>query len=396
MPGTKIRLASERDLAALVRLENIGFQKDQFTEHQIHYLLTRAHATAFVIECDGTDAGAAYMLWRRSLAHGRLYNIVIDPAFQGRGLGAKLLAECELEAARRGCARVTLEVRADNATAIGFYQKHDYTIIDSMANYYEDGTTGYKMARDLTLRVPEEVRLHIPYYAQTLEFTCGPACLMMVLKRFQPEIELTRTMEITLWKEATLVFMTSGTGGTAPLGLAVAAKRRRLNARVVSSSEKVPFLASVRVAQKREVMRLVHEDLKATAAELGVVSVAYDFAFDDIKSAMFRGMVPIVLISTYRLTGDRVPHWVVVTGFDGENVFIHDPDNESYHTDRLRARNLKISQQEFQRMSRFGKEVFRSAVFVGPAGPRVVYQNASHQTSGEAKEVRAAVPLLGR
>jgi ribosomal protein S18 acetylase RimI-like enzyme len=367
MRGTKLRLASERDLSALVRLENVGFQKDQFTEHQIHYLLTRAHATAFVIECDRSDAGAAYMLWRRSLAHGRLYNIVIDPRFQGRGLGAKLLAECEVEAARRGCSRVTLEVRADNATAIAFYLKYGYKTVDSMANYYEDGTTGYKMAKQLTVSAPEQIRLHIPYYAQTLDFTCGPACLMMILKRHHPTTELTRTMEITLWKEATLVFMTSGTGGTAPLGLAVAARRRGLDARVVSSSEKVPFLDSVRVPHKREVMRLVHEDIKSAAEQLGVVSVAYDFAFDDIKSAMYRGMVPIVLISTYRLTGDRAPHWVVVTGFDRENVYIHDPDNESYHTDRLRARNLKISQQEFQRMSRFGKEVFRSAVFVGPA-----------------------------
>jgi len=328
--------------------------------------LTRAHATAFVISCGGSDAGAAYMLWRKALTHGRLYNIVIDPKFQGKRLGAKLLAECEIEAARRGCTRVTLEVRADNASAIAFYHKYGYKIIGSMADYYEDGTTGHKMAKILSVAVPDEVRLHIPYYAQTLEFTCGPACLMMILKHFVPATELTRTLEITLWKEATLVFMTSGTGGTAPLGLGVAARRRNMTARVVSSSEKVPFLASVRIPHKREVMRLVHEDIKITARELGVVSASYDFSFEDIISALYRGIVPIVLISTYRLTGDRAPHWVVVTGFDRECVYIHDPDNESYHTDRQRARNLKVSRPEFQRMSRFGKDAFRSVIFVGP------------------------------
>ena len=121
-----IRLASLKDLEILKYLEEVGFQSDRFSEDIIEYQLTRAHATIFIAEIGDKPAGVAYMLWRRALQIGRLYNIVIDPQFQGQGLGGVLLGECELEAARRGCRRILLEVRTDNEGAIKFYQKKGY------------------------------------------------------------------------------------------------------------------------------------------------------------------------------------------------------------------------------------------------------------------------------
>ncbi len=341
----------------------MGFATDRFTEEQIEYLLTRAHAIIFVFEYDGKVAGGAYMLWRRALGIGRLYNIVVDPSYQGKGIGDKLLSECELEAARRKCDRISLEVRTDNLNAIKFYENRGYSATETLRDYYEDGGAGLKMIKPLKRLDTDQVRLKIPYYSQSLDFTCGPASLMMALHYFKPEIALNRTLELNLWKEATLVFMTSGIGGTGPYGLALSAVKRGLKARVLSSTEKPPFLKSVRVPQKREIIRLVHEDIKESALEAGAAVAMYDFALDDITSAIYRGMVPIMLISTYRLTGDRAPHWVVVTGFDKDNFYIHDPDVESYG-DSAKARNLKVTIEEFHKMSRYGKDVFRCVVMI--------------------------------
>jgi hypothetical protein len=80
---------------------------------------------------------------------------------------------------------------------------------------------------------------------------------------------------------------------------------------------------------------------------------------------MYRGMLPIVLVSTYRLTGDRVPHWVVITGFDSKNVYIHDPDLESYKKREHRARNIAVGRNDFRKMSRYGTDAYRSAVLIG-------------------------------
>lgn len=360
-----LRLASQHDLDALVRLERAAYDKDLFTEDQIEYLLTRAHATVFVADEDGRVVGAAYLLWRKSLSLGRLYNIVVDPTRQGEGLGKLLLDECELETARRGCTQISLEVRIDNHGAIAFYKKRGYEVVADLPDYYEDGTAGYKMHRTLDIKIPDRVRLRMPYHAQTLDFTCGPSCLMMVFKYFIPEITLDRSLELELWREATLIFMTTGVGGTGPFGLALAARSRGFDVRVMSSTERTPFVKSVRSAAKQDVIRLVHRDLREAAYDAGVASATYDFKLDDITCAIRRGLVPIVLISTYRLTGDRAPHWVVVTGFDRDSIYIHDPDEDSYHADRVKARNIRVSREEFQRMSRYGKDVYRSAILVG-------------------------------
>ena len=75
--------------------------------------------------------------------------------------------------------------------------------------------------------------LPVPYQRQRYEFTCGPAAVMMALRHFDPRVKLDRTLELQLWREATLIFMTSGIGGCGPMGLAAAAAARGLVARVV-------------------------------------------------------------------------------------------------------------------------------------------------------------------
>lgn len=368
MRGAHIRLASEHDLDELVALEEAAFASDRFSETQLDYLLTRSRATVLVMESDRTMAGAAYMLWRKAHRAGRLYNIAVNPAFQGRGYGARLLDECEREAAIRGCERVTLEVRRDNETAIRLYESHGYTIVRTLNDYYEDGSAGYKMAKILPLGRRRHVRLRVPYWAQSLDFTCGPASVMMALKYHLPEWELSRSLEMKLWKEATLIFTTSGFGGTSPYGLALAAAHRGLDCWLVTSKEDPPFLRSVRSDEKRDVITLVHDDMKQEAYERSVSSASYEYGFEDIVSALHRNMIPVVLISTHRLTGDRAPHWVVVTGFDGRGVFIHDPDAKSYRRGVADSRHLRLDRDEFIRMSRYGKEVYRCLVMIG--GPR--------------------------
>ncbi len=360
-----IRLATEHDLNALFRLEEVAFETDRFTRDQIDYLLTESRATTFVAEEKSQILGAACVLWRKSHQGSRLYNIAVDPAHQGRGIGQRLLNECELESARRGCEKMTLEVRADSEGAIEFYMNSGYTILRSLPDYYNDGCAGLKMSKELALDVPSKQKYNVPYFPQTLDFTCGPACLMMALKYFHPDTEMTRALEMTLWKEATLIFMASGFGGTDGFGLALSALNRGLLCRMVMSMESTPLLKSVRIPKKREVMRIVHNDLKRKARRAGLSSAFYEYGMDEIIAALYRHMLPIVMISTYRLTGDRVPHWVVVTGFDKNHVYIHDPDVASYKNHRSRARNIRVEKSEFLRMTRYGKEVYRCLLLIG-------------------------------
>ncbi|HPI33750.1 MAG TPA: peptidase C39 family protein, partial [candidate division Zixibacteria bacterium] len=308
----------------------------------------------------------AYMLWRKGAPVGRLYNIAVDPDMRGRGLGQRLLDACRQEAEWRNCTTLSLEVRVDNAGAIALYRRNHFEAVGRLPKYYEDGADGVRMTRPLTAGRPERLRLKVPYYAQTLTFTCGPAALIMAMKYHRPDLEDDRLLEVTLWREATMIFMTSGMGGTGPFGMAHAVVDRGFSARVLLSKNQTPFFSSVRTADKRRVIKLVHEDLRERAYHRGIPVSYYDFSFDDIAVEMLRGKIPIVLISTYQLHGDRAPHWVVVTGFDREFVYVHDPYEAEYGGDPHRARNLKIDLPLFSRMRRYGRDLYKSVLFVGP------------------------------
>ncbi len=361
---TLLRTGTAKDLDHLVRLEAGGFADDQFSRDQLRYLLVKANSTVLILEHEGAVAGAAIMLWRNGSDIGRLYSIVIDPGFHGRGLGRKLLEACEESALEHGCRSVSLEVRADNKPAIGLYKANGYQITDSLIGYYSDGSNGIRMVRELPRIKDSETQLIIPYYAQTLSFTCGPASLMMAMNYFDRSIPLNRSLELVLWKEATLIFMTSGLGGCPPLGLAVAAQRRGFSTTVIVSSRRTPFLSSTRGRDKKEVIQLVHDQLKAEAEALGVVVEYRSFKFEDIAEALNRKAVPIVLISSYRLHKVRVPHWVVVTGYDGRHVYFHDPNEGFYVDDTRSAQHVRIPVSEFRRMHGWGADMMKSLVVV--------------------------------
>jgi ribosomal-protein-alanine N-acetyltransferase len=72
------------------------------------------------------------------------------------------LSATEHAALSRGASRLHLEVRADNARAIRFYQRAGYRQIGQKIGYYEDGATALLFSRQLDLpstAVPPQ-RLH--------------------------------------------------------------------------------------------------------------------------------------------------------------------------------------------------------------------------------------------
>ena len=56
-----------------------------------------------------------------------LHDLAVDPKFRGRGIGRALLNEVESYARNRGCCRVTLEVRRDNAAAQALYTSEGFS-----------------------------------------------------------------------------------------------------------------------------------------------------------------------------------------------------------------------------------------------------------------------------
>jgi len=131
----------------MLYLEESGFGEDRFSPQQVKYLINKARSTPYVIECEKKIAGAAIMLWRKNSSIGRLYSIVIDPKWHGKGLGSALLEECELAAEKHKCTRIMLEVRADNVRGIALYEKFGYLRAGIIKGYYFDGMNALKMIK---------------------------------------------------------------------------------------------------------------------------------------------------------------------------------------------------------------------------------------------------------
>jgi hypothetical protein len=159
--------------------------------------------------------------------------------------------------------------------------------------------------------------------------------------------------------------MTSGHGGCGPFGLALAARRRGFEVEVYINEPGVPLVDSVRSPEKKEVMRLVHEDMQEEVQRLGIPVHYESLGLGALAERFDAGAVPMVLISSYRIYQEKFPHWVVVTGLDKHFVYVHDPfvDYERGEVP-LDSMNMPIQREEFGRMSRYGRAGLQAVVLV--------------------------------
>lgn len=361
--GTVLRAATALDLAGLVETEEACFTQDRISRRSFRRFLESSGASFVIAESKGRIIGYALLLFRSGTALARLYSFALRREVRGRGWGRALLAAAEADAFARDRIVLRLEVREDNATARGLYAKAGYRVHGRVADYYEDGTAALRMEK--LLHDEAAPPSAVAYYAQTTEFTCGPACLMMALKHFDPATDLSERLELRLWRESTTIYLASGHGGCGPFGLAVAAANRGLSAEVRLSPPGHLFISSVRDPDKQRVMQIVQDDYRAEARRLGIPVMEEQLPARSLAEELRAGALAIVLISEYRMLGRRGPHWVLVQGEDARHLFIHDPwlGYEGYETPQD-ASNLPVPDAEFDRMARWGKPPVRAQIIL--------------------------------
>ena len=365
LPAT-LRQALASDIPALLGIEERCFVTDRLTRRSFHHMITKANALVLVELHADVIAGYAMVAFHAGTSLARLYSFAVDPPFRGQGVGTRLLNAAEQAASSRDCIHLRLEVRRDNTSAIDLYKGNGYREFGVYSDYYEDHMEALRLEKRLGSvgpSAPLGARL-VPYYQQTLDFTCGPSALMMGMKALKPELELNRQLELRLWREATTVFMTSGHGGCGPYGMALSAWRRGLDVEICVKDDSIPFLDGVRDEDKKEVMRLVHHEMIEELAETDVRITHRTLTADDMARAVQEGAIPIVLISSYRIYREKFPHWVVVSGADDRFLYVHDPlvhDRHHAHIDRI---FMPIPRLDFERMARYGKAQLKATLLL--------------------------------
>jgi ribosomal-protein-alanine acetyltransferase len=366
LPQATVRSAELGDLDALVAIENRCFRSDRLSRRSFRHLLTRGRAATLVAERSGAVLGYVLVLFSRGTSMARVYSIAVDPDAARRGVGALLLGAAEQAAREQDCSELRLEARKDNTAAIRLYESLGYRRFGVLADYYEDHEDAVRYHRSLAPQLGLDM-VRVPYYAQTLDFTCGPAALMMAMGAHAPSMPLDRKVELRLWREATTIFMTSGHGGCGPYGLALAAHHRGFPVEIYVNARRTLLSATVRSREKREVMRLVQEDMIEELDRLGVPIHHRVVQPEELEQLFARGGIPLVLISSYRIYKEKFPHWVVVTGFDQRYIYMHDPFIDEEEGESIAdCINMPVLRREFAAMARFGRANLRAVVVIYP------------------------------
>ena len=145
-----VRPATPGDVPAIAALEEANLGLDAWSFGLVEEGVKGALPTIryLVAEVDGEVVGHAVASIVADIAE--LQRIAVDPAHRRHGLATALLDAVLVAATSEGADRLLLEVRENNAGAIGFYAAHDFAEIDRRPRYYRDGATAVVMLRELS------------------------------------------------------------------------------------------------------------------------------------------------------------------------------------------------------------------------------------------------------
>jgi ribosomal protein S18 acetylase RimI-like enzyme len=373
-PEFSLRRGAPSDVDALVRLEQQVFAGDRVSRRGFLRFMGSPRAVLLVAVEAADLAGYALVLFRQKSFVARLYSIAVAPHFAGRGIGVALLAAAEEAACERGRRVLRLEVHERNSRAIERYRKAGYVEFGRYANYYADRGHALRFEKRLVPRIGTLPHAP-PYFHQTTEFTCGPACVMMALAWANPRLQPSPGLEFKLWREATTIFLGGGHGGCDPFGLALSLQRRGLDTEIYVSRAGPYFLDTVRSDDRRRVMRLTQQEFRRESVSLGIRTHLARASESVLMSAFDADAVAIVLVSGHGMVRRRVPHWVFAFGWQGQFVLIHDPAARG--TDEIpaaaRRRAVKahaVSWPAFMQMTRFGREHLSATILVRKGSPQ--------------------------
>lgn len=360
-----IRKAKLSDLDALVELENSLFDYDQLQRRNFKWMLDKGHNIFQLITYRNQLIGYGLILLNSGTSLARLYSIGILKEFRGHGLSTLLMQKIEELCHEQGYPYLRLEVKINNSPAIELYKKMGFHQFKIKHGYYEDGVDALCFEKILTSQQLKNYKA-VPYYAQTTDFSCGAACLNMVLHHFNPKHIMSQANELRLWREATTIFMLAGHGGCGPRGLAIAAARRGLQCEVHLSHLSNIFIHTVKNEDKKQVIDVVHKDFQLECEELKIPIHKKALSISQLKEALSSGAIVLILISTYHFNKSKTPHWVLITAINEKFFFIHDPMIEDEQALPERA-NIPISLKKFSHVTKWGTKQFRAAVILrGP------------------------------
>lgn len=145
----EIRPLTEKFLKEVMRVNLRCFKKgENYTKHTFAYLLNEPTTLSYrVAAVNEPIVGFIFVMTNQGTGH--ITTVGVAPEHRRRGLAQKMLAHVEEALLTRGFATVSLEVRVSNIAAQSLYRDLDYTIVQRLKGYYNNGEDAFLMVKSL-------------------------------------------------------------------------------------------------------------------------------------------------------------------------------------------------------------------------------------------------------
>jgi len=125
-----------RHLRSIVRIEAQVYPRPWSHSLFVSELALRSTRAYLVAKVGREVVGYAGLMM--SMTDGHVTTIAVDPAWQRRGIGTRLLLALAREAIERRATALTLEVRLSNKGAQEMYKRFGFTAVGVRKGYYAD------------------------------------------------------------------------------------------------------------------------------------------------------------------------------------------------------------------------------------------------------------------
>jgi ribosomal-protein-alanine N-acetyltransferase len=146
----KFRRAKLRDVMAMYSLDNRLFMPyASYDLEAFQEFILDSSFTVIVAESQG-ELAAFIVLSIGGARTATIVTIDVEPAYQGRGTGTRLMELAERLARRKGMAAMILQVSALNEGAMRFYERLGYHRTRFIKGYYGGVEDGWDMKKEFT------------------------------------------------------------------------------------------------------------------------------------------------------------------------------------------------------------------------------------------------------
>ena len=152
MTKTLIRHAVSADFASLLEIDEASFSGGvAYDAVELAYFMKREGAETIVAEENGTIVAFLIMEVHRTRRSATIVTLDVRESHRRSGYGSRLLKRSEEMLTDYGVEFYDLQVDVTNQSAISFYEKHGFSTVRTLRNYYANKHDAFLMVKELSV-----------------------------------------------------------------------------------------------------------------------------------------------------------------------------------------------------------------------------------------------------